>query len=104
MFSLTLLNYDPDNLSRSHFLRLNDDGTGARVTRRSGRIRHNLTVTSDVDQTIWVVANTWDQRAMPNQCANTSGDYHGIKPDWGNTNYIFRYGSVSVPSYEIKAG
>ena len=65
MFAQSNLNYDPTNLSRSHFLRLNDDGTGAHVN-RSGRIRHNLTVTSDVDQTIWVVANTWDQRAMPN--------------------------------------
>ena len=102
MFESSSLNYDPDNLSKAHFLRLDDDGTGAEIDGR--QMRHWLTLTSDVDQTIWVSANTWDQRAMPDRCANTSGDYHGFLPDWGNTNYIFRYGSFGLPSYKIRAG
>ena len=53
-----------------HFLRLNDDGTGASAGAVSGSSKHELTITSTVDQTIWVTAHTWDERARPksNKC------------------------------------
>ena len=104
MFRETRINYDPTNLYSDHFLRLNDDGTGATDNEKGGK-RHWLTLTSDVDQTVWVIANTWDDHAAPTQCHSASDDErHIIEPAWGEYSYPFRYGSRILPAYQIKAG
>ena len=80
MFKFTTINYDPSVLKRNHFLRLDDDGTGAEKTDKGGLV-HTLTVNSPVDQTIWVVVNTWDDRAIPDKCVDKS-ERHGLIPQW----------------------
>ena len=104
MFDVLWINADSSYYHRTHFLRLNDDGKGATVDKK-GQIQHFLTVKSNVDQRLWVQGNTWEKRASPDQCLGKwEDDWHGIRPEWGNTRYLFQYGSYTLAHYNIKAG
>ena len=43
--------------------------------------RHELTLTSDVDQTVWLTAHTWHERCMSYECDRNSpnGANHAVK-------------------------
>ena len=47
------------------------------------------------------MANTWDNRSMPDKCKDTS-ERHGIIPGWERVNYAFSYGSRIVRPYKMK--
>ena len=77
-FSETWFNYATDGMGSASFLKLNDntnspgayDWCGAKCT------RHELTLTSEVAQTIYLTAHTWDDRGMPDkQCTSENFDH-----------------------------
>lgn len=41
--------------------------------------RHVLTVTSSVDQDVWLSANQWEKRDYPNECVEFASKYNGIQ-------------------------
>ena len=79
MFESTEISYDTTGMKQAWFLRLNDDGTGAGQcggTRKGPKChRHVLTVTSEVAQTIWISAHSWDVRTLPKKCRTRTGSH-----------------------------
>ena len=66
--------------------------------------RHELTLTSSVDQEVYVTAHTWDSRNMAESCANrTSSKMHSIKLASSDTAFSFRYGSHQLEGFTMKA-
>ena len=78
-FTETIVNYDTTNMKRSHFLRLNDDGTKSEAcggTRKSANCyRHKLSIKSDVAQKVWFSLYTWDKRTLPKSCQTAKGKH-----------------------------
>ena len=109
-FSETFINYDTEGWQSASFVMLGDDGS----KKASGGIyygwcgddcyHHDLTITSDVDQTIHVNAHRWEQGMYPNSCINFNQNASLFHVDWSNTIMQFMYGGTSMPSYEFKAG
>ena len=63
------MNADVTGWHSAYFLRLDDDGAGTGdATYYQGNREHVLEVSSTVDQTIYVTANTWHSRAYPRAC------------------------------------
>ena len=71
-FEETEVSFDTTGMKSAYFLRLNDDGTGAGQCDASNKgpkcHRHVLTITSEVAQTVWISAHTWDKRTLPTKC------------------------------------
>ena len=69
-FEETHINYNTAGMSNASFVRLNDDKTGAVdcATKSAKCGRHTLTLKSDIDQTVWLTAHTWDARGLPTKC------------------------------------
>ena len=84
-FEDTTITFDVTGWHNAYFLKLNDDGADQTAIselnqyKRScdgGCFGHKLIVTSDVDQTIYVTANTTDQYRRPHEC---DGPRPGLK-------------------------
>ena len=71
-FSDTQINYDTTNMKHAYFLRLNDNPNGATDCRDELKgpkcFRHELTITSEVEQTVWVNVHTWELNTQPQSC------------------------------------
>ena len=108
-FQWTQVNFDTANMGESHFLMLDDpapaNGNGASWATWCGAdcTKHTLTVTSDVDQTVYLTAHTWDSRGMARQCQDWDGKYHSIYWDGAPYYYVWKYGAKNV-SVEMTAG
>ena len=76
-FEETNVNYNPQSMHQASFVRLNDDKTGAVDCATKGPKcgRHTLVLTSDVDQTVWLTAHTWDARTLPKKCQTQQGEH-----------------------------
>ena len=63
-FENTSVNIDTKGMHYAYFLKLNDQTTpnGTDSDCGSTCVRHDLSVTSEVDQTVYVEAHTWDDR------------------------------------------
>ena len=77
-FSVTQINYNPKGMHQASFVRLGDDKTKADECayfqgEKCGR--HTLELTSDVDQTVWITAYTWDDRTLPKDCQTMEGPH-----------------------------
>ena len=82
MFFATWINYDDEGLFRHSFLRLGDDGTGGKESDYfNNATTHTFTITSSEDQDIWVMMNTWDDRASPRSCLKDAG-LRAIRSSW----------------------
>ena len=104
--SQTFINIDTEGKFSDYFLKLDDDGTGSTPGSYrwcgSSCTRHKLTIKSDVDQTIWVAAHTWDRRGIPSACRKDMKP-HSIEAEWMSYVMNFRYGAADLDTYEIKA-
>ena len=81
-FDDTTITFDVTGWHNAYFLKLNDDGADQTDIRRpfckqKGCFTHKLTVTSDVDQTIYVTANTTDQLRRPAACGGPRSNKTG---------------------------
>ena len=105
MFEVTWMNHDPSGMDSHYFLRLDDDGSSA--TKLEKGWRHELTVSSEIDQTIYLVAHTWDMRAYSPKCLKSAieAGSHLLEVEWDTkTAYTFFFGSMTAPSHKIHAG
>jgi len=72
MTSGTSVNYDTTGWSMDYFLMLDDDLSlhegGNRYCKGANCSKHTLEIISEVDQTIYVTAHTWDARMAPKSC------------------------------------
>ena len=109
-FELTDINYNTKGMHQASFVRLNDDKSKADacVLEEGAKCgRHTLTLKSDVDQTVWLTAHTWDQRTMPTKCQTDLG-YHlvfleGTDEDTIWNKHGFSNGSLEFPAIKMKA-
>jgi hypothetical protein len=75
-FSMFYANQNPDKLKHTHFLVLDDKESTAPIPTRAffrGARERTFTITSPVDQEIWVTANTWADRSIPSKCGKAYG-------------------------------
>lgn len=103
-FDWTTISHDVEGWSLSTFLVLDDDmSTAGNNPYATGNVSgHNLKITSDVAQTIYVQVNTWDTRSMPRSCISYD-TWHMAKSDkLGNKG--FYYGQAAYKPYKIAAG
>ena len=75
-FETTQISYNTNGMHQASFVRLNDDKTGADECGywhgpKCGR--HTMELTSEVDQTVWITAHTWDERTRPKNCQTMEG-------------------------------
>ena len=75
----TFINYDTSDWHLGYFLKLNDPGekNGRDRNCGSGCTRHKITVTSAVDQEVWVGAHTYRYYSYADgeDCPSHTGDY-----------------------------
>ena len=105
MFEVTWMNLDPSGMESHYFLRLNDDGKSATKNEQGGW-KHELTISSTMDQEVYVVAHTWDSRAYSPKCwesAYEAGN-HVLRVGWDNTGLAFFHGSAAAPRYLMQEG
>ena len=72
MIESLYVTYNTENKHQSYFLRLDDDGTGSMhayyldkekgCNNRADCYRHDFTITSTEDQTVWLSLNSWAPR------------------------------------------
>ena len=69
-FADTVINYDPEGMHMDYFLSLDEDGTGGYPSpgMPEGTFTADLEITSEVDQTIWITAHTWNNRPLGQSC------------------------------------
>ena len=63
-FKFTAVNYDSSNWSVARFLKLNDEQTPGVVNHVQNPTVHKMTLSSTVDQTVYVTASTWAARSF----------------------------------------
>ena len=81
----TFINYDVEGMGHDYFLMLNDDLS----TNEDDWHFHcygacsmnTIVITSEVDQTIYVAAHTWDERSAPS-CKTGSDDISNAHAIW----------------------
>ena len=97
----TQISYDPSKMHSNYFLRLGDDGTGkstkACKTPNAKCYRHEVTITSSVDQKVWIEVQTWDDRSLPKKC-KTKNPTHAITASWDPEGYE----ELAEGSFEFK--
>ena len=100
MFEVTWMNLDPSSMDSHYFLRLDDDGKSATKSENGGWI-HELTISSTMDQEVYVVAHTWDSRAYSPKCLESAynAGNHALRVGWDNTGLAFFHGSAAAPRY-----
>ena len=105
-FSDTMVNKNMENVHQDYFLMLGDDGSKASQgsTRFEGNTKHELTITSEVDQTVKVSVNVWEDRGFPSKCLDYSKTSHVAEYPWSMFYHTWRYGSQDSPEVEMKAG
>lgn len=69
-FDFSRGNFNTDGWGHDYFLMLDDQtpGDGTMPWCGAGCTGHDMTVKSDVDQTVYVAAHTWDKRSIPEKC------------------------------------
>ena len=69
-YELTEISYNVDNMSRAHFLVLNDTNKETRknTTCKGTCSYHKFTIKSKKTQTVHLKASTWEERSYPKKC------------------------------------
>ena len=87
---------------------INDETTsrGSLSSCGSSCTRHELTVTSEVSQIVWLTAHTWDQRCMATFCQVTSSSKANHSVKVGNTvrRFYNLYGDLQIEPFSMEAG
>ena len=111
--SETFFNYDITDWDSTSFLMLNDDASNPDYSGSPGSFRwcggsctrHTLTLTSSVDQDVYLTAHTWDARNMADECENwNSGLVHSIDVTGAQWVMTFKYGATQQEPISMTAG
>ena len=108
-FTYTHFTHDTTGWSSDYFLMLNDTTTpngefyycGAECT------RHTVTISSDIEQTVYVTAHTWDKRSMGSTCNSlwyNTGKYHMMKAPHDHYYRVFSEGDYQLEPFTLTAG
>jgi len=107
--SETYFNVDTSDWYHDSFLMLNDNSQAQNPGRYSwcgsSCTRHVLTLTSSVDQDVYLTAHTWDDRCMANSCESwNSGLTHSIYRPGADYVMAFKYGAMQLDAFHMTAG
>ena len=107
-FAETQISFDTTGMKQGYFLRLNDDGTKADqcdASRKGPKChRHVLNITSEVAQSVWIYAHTWDARTMPKKCQTKKGKHFVATGDMMPEMDSFVSGEYDMGKIEMGAG
>ena len=109
-FLETTITYNVEEWESSYFLRLDDDGEGADPghTPWCGEecYMHTLVLTSFVDQTVYLTANTWDNDRRAEKCYGDreDGAEHSIFTSLDQSPFIFDSGAQQLDPIEMQEG
>ena len=108
MFVYTYVNKDVTDWKTASFLKLNDT-TGANNSSPASFCgeectEHKFTLTSAIEQEVWITAHTWDDRCMAEQCLSKwNENFHGLFVT-GQDKKIFKYGASYLKPFTMTAG
>ena len=64
-----------------------------------------MTLKSDIVQTIYLSAYTWDERGIPDECEKDDNSlYHAIFVNKIDNVFVWNYGDYQMESFRIEAG
>ena len=101
----TVISYDTTDWFYDYFLMLDDqtDSPGSWSWCGETCTRHTLEVTSDVDQDVYVTAQTWESRTQPTECRKEN-KIHSIYRDGDFRVAMFKDGAYQIDPISFKAG
>ena len=107
-FTWTHFTHDVTDWHSSYFLMLDDqtqaDHPGDFYYCGATCTKHTLTLSSDVEQSVWVTAHTWDRRSMGNTCNALwwdTGKYHSIKAPHDYYYRVFNEGDHQLAPFVL---
>lgn len=98
------------NWSSSKFLKLNDESQAQNPGKWDGVCgkkctRHEFSLTSDVDQTVYLTAFTWGDKGIPEQCEAEDNDlFHALMVSKIDDVMVWNFGDKPVKPFNLKAG
>ena len=103
-FEDTTITHNTEGWHSSQFLMLDDTTSvaGSYSTCGATCTRHNMKLTSDVDQTVFVTPQTWDNRCLGKTCKDIPRRRSLVRVI-GHSFFSFT-DSIQLPSFEMKAG
>lgn len=97
------ISMDTTGWSHSSFLKLNDWSQGGFLPWCGSQCTgHEMTLTSSVEQTVYVIMNTWDTRGISDDCHTDKSHY--VKVPWAESWKGCRGGPCGMEPYTMKAG
>lgn len=100
----TIVSYDTTDWYYDYFLMLDDQTDSPGTWSWCGKTctRHKVTVYSDVAQTVYVTAFTWEKRSYPKECQKKN-KIHSIYMEGDVTVYTFKDGARQVNPISFEA-
>jgi len=102
----SLISFDTTDWFGDHFLMLDDntaDSPGSWSWCGETCTRHRVQITSDVAQSVYVTAYTWEKRSYPTECQKKN-KVHSIYKENDTTVYTFKEGARQMNAIEFDEG
>lgn len=106
-FDTMYYSLDTEKMYYDYYLNLgNKGGSGAGAYNWCGAqcSRHLIELTSEVDQTVFVTAYTWDDRMITDACTESQRKVHSVFAPGQKSIMTFNGGSGSLTPFTVKAG
>lgn len=112
-FDNTHFSRDIHDWSNDYFLMLDDnsqaDNPGDFYYCGAECTKHNLTITTDVTQEVYLTAHLWDSRGMSKSCNQhlgygNTGKYHSFYRPGAEYVMVFNEGAMQLDAFTLEAG
>lgn len=107
LFSHTMFSFDTTGWYNASFLKLDDnsqaENPGVKSNCGPECTNHSLTLTSAVDQTVYLTAHTWDKRGIADSCESVTDKKHYLWLE-GSGAAQFKHGGRSISPFQMTAG
>mmetsp|Transcript_17530 Transcript_17530/g.22220 ORF Transcript_17530/g.22220 Transcript_17530/m.22220 type:complete len:279 (-) Transcript_17530:520-1356(-) len=109
-FTETSISFNTANWASAKFLKTNDETQSVNPGKWQGVCgpkctRHELTLKSDIKQTIYLTAQTWGVKSIPDSCEKKdNGLYHAIVVSKSDDVNVFSFGDKALAPFDMKAG
>ena len=108
-FTETYVTFDVSNWSSAKFLKLSDKYDAANPgvqTETCGPAcnRHTMTLRSDIDQTVYLQAFTWNERGIPDKCQLEDNQLrHSMIVEGRPGPFVWNYGDYMLEPFHLAA-
>ena len=109
-FSETWISLDPTKMSSAKFMKLNDESQKTSPGIWEGMCgeectRHTLTLKSDIAQTVYLTAHTWNDRGIPDRCTDSDNEkFHAIMVNKLDNIFVWHFGDYPLQPIKMTSG